>query len=138
MSDANYFELAVGYACDQAGIQGTYNWNVKQWHWTPGLWQLTTGVGANIGYGWDDYRLTDHDITARYPLLGFAFSAVGSVGLNYTFANFPLTLGFDYSPMLGVCVGDKWKDNVSFESKTGASFMTNGLFNFAISAVWRF
>lgn len=114
----NYLEarLGIGFLGDIRGdLSMLYVWNVKNWDWTPGNWFLDIGAGANVGID-------------RYYLFVGA-QAMGKFG--YTFENIPLSLGVDFSPVIGPYIGLKKG------YKTG--FYMDGLFyNWALSCVYRF
>lgn len=146
LNESNFIDVTFGDCCYWSVMAtSTYNWNVAQFNWTPsaGQWSLYAGVGAGLGYTWADrYRVTVNDpIIGKYTgndwMSGFVIGAVGQVGLQFNLKNGPWTFAVDYRPVFGVVIGNRWK-NDTYETGTGASFYQNGLFNFGLSAQYRF
>ncbi len=118
----NYVEARLGLSWFGGfGVDFTalYNWNVANFDWTRGHgnWFLDVGAGLNVG-GFAHY---------------FTAGAAGMARLGYTFENFPLSLGFDWTPVIGV---GSWYGKGYEHSK--AHFNPWGLANLGISAVYRF
>lgn len=89
---AGIFDLGDGFFA-----QAVYDWNIKEWaDWTPNFatWKFWGGVGGGIGF----YDHDHHD--------GMLIGPVGTLGFGFTVKDFPLTVGLDYRPMVGMVVGD--------------------------------
>ena len=95
-NDKNYLEGRFGASwlgVISADFTMLYNWKVKTMDWTDkGTWFFDSGVALNIG---------------GVPY--YAYLAVGGMfRLGYTFESKPVSLSFDYTPLLGVgCIYDR-------------------------------
>lgn len=98
-SDKNFLDVTAGIfdLGDGFSAQAVYDWNIKQWaDWTPNFatWKFWGGVGGGIGF----YDHDNHD--------GLLLGPVGTLGFGFTVNDFPLTIGVDYRPMVGMVIGD--------------------------------
>lgn len=118
--DVNYLEARLGMGFIGGlglDVSALYNWNLKNWDWTPGNWFLDAGVGANIG------------VNKNYLFVG----AQGMCKFGYTFEDFPLSLAVDFSPVVGPQIA--LNDNPGINT----GFNTWGLFSgWGLSCVYRF
>ena len=104
-SAENYLEVNLGlsdFGGDRVFVNGTYNWNLCDWDWTPsaGRWFLSAGVGGSLGmWGYE------HDGANR---LGLQVGVAGDVAFGIRF-NAPVTLSIDYRPTI-YFLHDAWGD----------------------------
>lgn len=90
LNDKNYVEGRFGAgwldSCVTADFTALYNWKICTMYWTDeGTWFFDAGVGVNVGG------------RENYAYVGVA----GMARLGYTFENTPLSLAFDYTPVIG-------------------------------------
>jgi len=94
-----------------------HNWRALEMDWTPkgGIWFLDAGVGINVA-------------GAKHVAY---VGAAGLVRLGFTFHKVPLTLGVDWTPIVGpaICYVPGWE-------KT--DYNLGGLFNFGVSCTYNF
>lgn len=147
LSEKTFIELNAGLLgwWEGAHIDFLHEWIWLTPNWTPkGEWNWFAGVGANVGFKWNDpHNVVDR--TGNYPLVpgvynnfGFVAGAVANIGLEYTFW-FPLSLAFDFRPTLGVIMGDKAGDHVTSNGNVPpVRFFMEGLFDGAFSVRYRF
>lgn len=101
ISAENYLEFNLGlsgFGGDRVFVNGTYNWNLFDWDWTPkaGRWFLSAGVGASLGlWGYD--KVMDDGAVKRGH--GFQVGVAGDVAFGIRF-NKPVTLSIDYRPTI--------------------------------------
>ena len=147
LSEKTFIELNAGTL---GWWQGSHVDFIHEWiwltpDWTPkGEWNWFAGVGANVGFKWNDPHIVK-DITGNYPTVagaynnfGFMAGAIGNIGLEYTFW-FPLSLAFDFRPTLGVIMGKNAGDIVTGSgSIPPVRFYLEGLYDGAISVRYRF
>ena len=97
-SQKNFLDVTAGiFDLDDGFVaQGIYNWNIKEWNWTPsfGVWKFWGGVGGGLGY----YDHHNHN--------GMLLGPVGTLGFGFTLRDVPLTVGIDYRPWVAFVIGD--------------------------------
>ena len=140
LNKTNYVELRFGLGTG-ANFQGLcihsasadftalFNWNCKNWNWTPkfATWFLDAGCGFNIG---------GSDMVMYSGL-------AGQVKFGLKFKKVPIRLAIDYTPVFGIqhhfgkyyTYSSYCYDN-AYSRKT--AFFGNGLANAAVSATWCF
>lgn len=111
-------DILAGYTSPiTADFTVLHNWRVLEMDWTPkaGEWFLDAGVGLNVA-------------GAKHVAY---IGAAGLVRLGFTFNKVPLTLGVDYTPIVGpaICYVP------GYES---AAFNVGGLANFGVSCTYNF
>ena len=100
-SAENYLEVNLGlsgFGGDRVFVNGTYNWNLCDWDWTPsaGRWFLSAGVGGSLGLWGYDKALEDGTVKRGH---GFQVGVAGDVAFGIRF-NAPVTLSIDYRPTI--------------------------------------
>lgn len=93
LGGSNAIEATLGGGSHHLYLEGLYEWN---WDLSGGLnWYLGAGAGAFMwGDGHNNDKFED----------GFALSARGVIGLEYTF-DFPLNLALHTGPRIGIING---------------------------------
>ena len=140
------FGMDLGYNVNgRPGVKAaaTYNFIWAEPAWTAkGTWSLYSGPGVTLGFV-DD--IVPYDIEGKmmgYQDNGFAIGAHVDIGLEYTFATAPLSLGLNVRPCFGIHINDgrfkipETDITVKYGSKTG--FYDNGLLGFAPSLALRY
>ena len=94
-----------------------HNWRVLEFDWTPdaGKWNFDAGVGVNVG-GRETWAYV---------------GAAGMARLSFTFNDFPLTLGVDWTPSFGPSINYTKGYNEAY-------FNYHALANVGVTATWRF
>lgn len=118
-SQKNFLDVTAGIfnLGDGMSVQGIYNWNFQEWSdWTPkfATWKAWGGVGAGIGY------VDDNDDS------GLTLGPAATLGFGFTLKAAPVTIGLDYRPWLGLCLG------------SDSGIVSEGFFNFGLTATYRF
>lgn len=97
----NFLEIDGGVGLDpfiralDLGVTGVYNFMIAKPQWTDhGEWGFYGGPGVGLG-------LESYEKGGNFPKNFFTASAVGMIGLEYTF-QFPLQLSFDFRQHLGL------------------------------------
>lgn len=144
----NFLEFDAGLINYSRGVQfsGIYNFIIASPNWTSeGEWNFYGGPGAGFGYRWHDTHRIDRINSNHHghhyvndwksaAILG----VIGQFGLEYTF-DFNLQLSVDCRPFIGIAVGEdvgSWSH--SKMDYRNSRFYTQGLFDFAVSARYRF
>lgn len=134
MSSGTFIQADLGFPYYH-GIQvsGVYNWIFATPNWTPkGTWEWYAGVGAGLGFSWNNYSRYDNSYS-NYFYLGVA----GMVGLSYTFW-FPLQLSLDVKPIIGPKFSRFYDEYGRVDKMTTAAFNSSGLFDIALSVRYTF
>lgn len=118
-SQENFLDVTAGLfdLGDGMSVQGIYNWNFQEWSdWTPnfGTWKAWGGLGAGIGY-------VDNNDNS-----GLTLGPAATLGFGFTLKDAPVTIGIDYRPWLGLCLGND------------SGIVGKGFFNFGLTATYRF
>ena len=97
INSTNALELiaGTGYWGHNFAVTGFYQWQ-NPTNWAPNL-DWFVGPGAHVGF-WNDYWKDEYNTGI---LIGFD----GIIGLEYTFDDIPLNLGFGVGPTLQVTSG---------------------------------
>ncbi|MDR1543473.1 MAG: hypothetical protein LBS50_03480 [Prevotellaceae bacterium] len=133
-NESNFLQIDIGTEALQAvELAVTYNWfsdaknsNIKS------FW----GFGGGAGFSWRNNDWYSFSKAADRISLrqSFFIGIVGMAGLEYEFSNIPLTLAFDYRPLIGADVGDKYYPVTNTPiNKFGVKLHTSGFLNFGLS-----
>lgn len=121
LSAENYVEARFGAAWFpgvNADFTALYNWHLLDFDWTPsaGKWFFDAGVGLNVG-GQSHFAY---------------FGAAGMARLGFTFNEAPITLAFDYTPVLGMNFhyAKGFKTNVGYHGAGWGNFGFSCTYNF--------
>ena len=156
LSDKTFIELNAGftdfwphkdpttstyYLSGGVHVDFLHEWIWLTPDWTPkGEWNWFSGVGANIGWKWNDpHKIYSNGAqVATANAACFITGVIGNIGLEYNFW-FPLSLAVDYRPTLGVALGTEAGEHYNSKGDiTKMRFYQDGLYNFALSVRYKF
>ncbi|GEM_PF-336036 len=121
VNENDFFDATAGLCLPLDGVHfsATYNWDICHWGSTRAdgrAWSFWGGIGLAGGYnpGWTG-------LGSFWDEEGGYIGPAGNLGIKYTCAHVPMSVGFDYRPMIaGV---------VSYDP----AILVCGLINFGLS-----
>ena len=149
LSDKTFIELNAGVIdlFNGTHVDFLHEWIWLTPDWTPkGEWNWFAGVGANVGWKWNDPHAINgttysgyYDVNGNWHRLNaIMVGAIANIGLEYNFW-FPLSLAVDYRPTFGVLMGkNAGTRTLSDGSVSGIRWFQNGLYDFALSVRYKF